>query len=100
MENKEKFLQFISEAIDNGAHMDISFYGSEMSESEAEEKTIEFANLVGGEVTEETNVEKTYRWFKVRTERFNFSGFHTSSNDKKYMIEDVDLSEKVEEATA
>jgi hypothetical protein len=105
MENKEKFLQFISEAIDNGAHVGISFYSGNFNESNAEEKAIEFTNIVGGEVTEESNDIRSYRWFKVRTERFDLSMFHANSNDKKYMIEDVDLSGTefvgdVEEVTA
>jgi hypothetical protein len=99
MENKEKFLQFISEAIDNGANIGISFYSEGIKENEAEEKSLEFSNIVGGEVTEAMDNERSHRWFKVRTERFDLSVFHDNSNDKKYMMEDVGLSEKVKEVT-
>ncbi|MEH7255081.1 hypothetical protein V7111_23500 [Neobacillus niacini] len=91
MENKEKFLQFISEAIDNGADISVSFYiSSELSENKAEEKAVEFTNLVGGEVTEEKG--QNFRWFKVNGDRFDLSAFHANSHDKKYMVEDVDLT--------
>jgi hypothetical protein len=104
--NKEKFMQFISESIDNGAKVEVGFYSeSNFTEEEAKEKIEEFAQIVEGEVEEAVGGDKTMRWFKVGG-KYECSIFHRNSRDqkyrKRYLEEDVDLSgsETVGEAHA
>jgi hypothetical protein len=94
--NKEKFMQFISESIDNGAKVEVGFYfESNFTEEEAKEKIEEFAQIVEGEAEEAVSSDGKTRWFKV-SGKCECSIFHQNSRDqkhfKRYLEEDVDLS--------
>jgi hypothetical protein len=93
--NKEKFMQFISESIDNGAKVEVNSYSQNRTEESAKEKAEKFAQIVDGEAEETVSEDGRTRWFKVRG-NYSCTFFHEKSYDqkhfKRYLEEDVDLS--------
>lgn len=91
---KEKLMQFLSEAIDNGATFSITLHGNGVNKEDAEKATLQFGELVGAPVT----IEKgdTFKWFCVDSNKFKLSHFHEESQLSNFLEEDVDLSGSAE----
>jgi hypothetical protein len=85
--NKEKMMEFISKAIDEGARIDIIFNSSGKSMKDAADTSLDFALITGGH-TEIVNYNGN-TWYKVKTDKFQLDHFY---NREKFMVEDVDLS--------
>lgn len=84
--SKEKLMQFLSNAIDNGANINILFYGHKDSKQTAEKRIKEFSEIIGVEkIVEHEN--GSHKWF--RTENQFTAGM---SHFYGYLEEDVDLS--------
>jgi hypothetical protein len=86
--NKEKFMQFISEAIDNGAKIELLFYGTDEHKQKAEQRIKEFSEIVGGaHIAEKTS--ETHKWLVADVpSKVYMSHFY----DHDYLEEDVDLT--------
>lgn len=85
--NKEKLMQFLSEAIDNGAKVELLFFGNGESKQTAEKRIKEFSEIIGEEVIERHNNDTT--WFK--TEKSLVAAMAHFYDYDEYMQEDVRL---------
>jgi hypothetical protein len=90
--DKEKLMQFISDAIDKGAKIEVGFYSStSMTQEEANGRAKELSEIVGSAVVvaESSDCE----WFKVESEQVLGCFFYKNSfKNFRWMEEDVDLS--------
>ncbi|WNS74278.1 hypothetical protein RRV45_15310 [Bacillus sp. DTU_2020_1000418_1_SI_GHA_SEK_038] len=85
--NKEKLMEFISNAIDNGAQIEMSFNSFGRSREDAEKLAAELSGITD----EPVNLIQSngVKWLSVGNISANFRGTFFYSN---YMVEDVDLS--------
>ena len=91
---KEKLMQFLSKAIDNGARITITLHGDGVKKEVAERTTMQFGELVDAPVTVEQG--DNFKWFCVDDKNFRLSHFHEESNHTNFLEEDVDLSGSAE----
>jgi hypothetical protein len=80
---KEKFMEFVSRAIDQGAKLEIMFYSDTNTEESAKKLAEEFAELVNEKVEEVYSTDLKSRWFKVYG-KHSVTVWHHNSHDQKY----------------
>lgn len=89
--NKEKLVQFLSDAIEEGANFSITFYGNGVSKEQAKEKAVQVMDIVNGKL-DVAESDDHWEWYRVLAENFHVAVFHEESWPKKsYMEEDVVL---------
>lgn len=84
--NKEKLLDFISKAIDDGAVINILIHGLDKTEIQAKKATREFGKIIGVEPHEE--IGEAMVWQKVSSDQFVLDHFYAES-EENFMKEDV-----------
>ena len=88
--NKEKLMQFLSDAIDKGAAIDVCIHGNGNTKEQAETVCNRFSEIVGGKIEEINNDDII--WYKVKSEKISLDHFHNRSHKhSRFMQEDVDL---------
>ncbi len=88
--NKEKLMQFLSDAIDKGARIDVLIHGNGHTKEQAETVCNRFSEIVGGKIEEINSGDLI--WYKVKTEQISLDHFHNISHKHShFMQEDVDL---------
>jgi lipoate-protein ligase A len=97
--DKEKFMQFVSEAFDQGASVDIHFHSlTKMPEEKAVKIAEEFASITGDQVEEAYSSDYKSRWYKTRSFDHHISIWHQNSYDKKglkKLVEELDKEEEL-----
>lgn len=96
--NKQKFMELVSKAFDEGARIDILNYGIGIKKDAAEEVANKFGESVGVPVKEVTSVASDGKWFVVEEANVHVS-FHYDNPDS-FLVEDVDLDGMEEDAYA
>ena len=88
MLTKEQKLAILSEAIDNGARIDVSFH--HMSQELAKALITDMAKKMNVEL------EAKEKWYTARTNRFKDELKLSAYFEPEYMVEDVNFEEEVE----
>lgn len=96
--NKQKFMELVSKAFDEGARIDILNYGIGIKKDAAAEIAKEFGESVGVSVKEVNAVCGESKWFVVEEANVHVS-FHYD-NPEGFLVEDVDLDGMEEDAYA
>jgi hypothetical protein len=78
--NKKAFMEFVSKAFDQGFHIELSSYGREISQEEAEKIGLEFAGIIGSEL--EVRKHTRTKWYRTESESFGCSVFHKDSEER------------------
>lgn len=93
--NKEKLMQFLSDAIDKGATIDICLHGNGESKETAESRIKEFNEIIGNTKVVEHESDH-FKWFRASNLHLGLSHFYDVV-PSHFMEEDVDLTGGVED---
>lgn len=95
--NKERVLQLVSDAIDNGAHIDIGFFNSyDYTKEDAETLIKPFGEALGLDVEEMQG--DACKWLRVGTAAQKYHVSVHYSKEGEYLVDDLDYEEGEESA--
>lgn len=81
-EQKEKFLEMLSDAIDNDAvGVSLTFFGMDKSKNEAMEEAATFSEILNSKV--EVSNNNKVEWFRVDSGLFSAGFFHKEGLEAK-----------------
>jgi hypothetical protein len=96
--NKKDFMEFVSKAFDQGFRIDLSYFGDELTQKQAEKIGLEFASIIGQEL-KVTGTEKT-TWFKAEANKLVCNIFHQDSDlknaDGYTLLYEYEIEEEVQ----